>query len=217
MHDQHRSKFARLLGIVERLQSGPRYNVRDLAEEFNVNRRTIFRDIVFLREAGFYITVDEQTQKYRCSGGKSSITIPRFDLVELEALLLAAETSPIRKMGSFSRSLNNATSRLLNKISFAQRETLGKSLGCCEFRIRDDDGGTADAFFRKLRDAAVSCRAIRVQHRECGQLVWEEITPRKLIFENEWRVEAVAAPPQGEKRIRLADIFACEEPAQENK
>lgn len=208
MNDQFRMRFARLLGILERLQSGPRYNVRDLADEFQVNRRTIFRDVRFLRDVGFYIFVDERTKNYRCTGGAGFIAIPRFSPDELEALLLAAEMSPVKKTDFFKEPLNNAICRLLNRLDVCQRASLNKTLGLFRLQLGQDFLPPDEALFRTIRQAASDGRALRVRHLCNGKAVWEEIVPHEITFcDDNWFVGILRGSDGKVRRIKMNDIL----------
>ena len=59
-----RSPLCRLLQIVIALQSDRRPNARDLAEECEVSRRTIFRDLDTIEAAGLQVEYDATRQGY---------------------------------------------------------------------------------------------------------------------------------------------------------
>jgi predicted DNA-binding transcriptional regulator YafY len=211
MNDQFHIRFARLLGILERFQSGPRYNVRDLADEFQVHRRTIFRDIRFLREVGFYISVDEQTKNYRCTGGAGFVAIPRFSSDELETLLLAAEMSPVKKTDLFKEPLNNAICRLLNKLNVSQKTSLNKTLGLFHLQLDKDFLPPNETLFRAIRQAASDGRALRVRYLCNGKAVWEEIVPREIVFcDDNWFVGIQRGTGGKARRIKMNDILTCD-------
>ena len=60
-----RAPLSRLLQIVIALQSDRRPNARELAEECEVSRRTIFRDLETIEAAGLAIQYDATRQGYR--------------------------------------------------------------------------------------------------------------------------------------------------------
>ena len=54
--------------IIGLLQAGRGFNANALALECGVSRRTIFRDIDVLRQAGIPVEFDEQRQRYFITG-----------------------------------------------------------------------------------------------------------------------------------------------------
>ncbi len=61
-------RLERILKLVALLQSGAPYNALQLAEETNVHRRTVFRDVALLRTAGIPIRFDNDTSCYSIVG-----------------------------------------------------------------------------------------------------------------------------------------------------
>ena len=58
-------RLSRLLNLVQLLNNGLQQNARELGELLGVSRRTIFRDIQTLQEAGVPLAYDSISQKYR--------------------------------------------------------------------------------------------------------------------------------------------------------
>lgn len=57
-------RLSRLLKLMDVLQSGRVYNSQELAELCGVSRRTVFRDIAALQEAGLSVLQDESRRGY---------------------------------------------------------------------------------------------------------------------------------------------------------
>lgn len=58
------TRTQRLIRIVQVLQAGRRYDINTLARELGVSRRTIFRDINVLKEAGVACQYNAETESY---------------------------------------------------------------------------------------------------------------------------------------------------------
>lgn len=58
------TRTQRLIRIVQKLQAGRRCDIDSLAEEMNVSRRTIFRDLSVLNESGIGCTYDADSKSY---------------------------------------------------------------------------------------------------------------------------------------------------------
>ena len=63
-----RDRLRRILRVSFLLQRGKKVNCRDLARMMNVSRRTIYRDLGALQEAGLDIVFDQAKGHYRISG-----------------------------------------------------------------------------------------------------------------------------------------------------
>ena len=77
------TRITRLLRVIGLLQGGRGHNVRSLAEQSGVSRRTIFRDLDTLRQAGLSIVFDETLDRYFLPGTQ---VLPPTNLTSEEAL-----------------------------------------------------------------------------------------------------------------------------------
>ncbi len=79
-------RLQRVLRLVHLLQSGKGYNTAALARICGVSRRTVFRDLELLRQAGFQVTFDEAEGCYRLPQPRL-LPPTNFTLEEVLALL----------------------------------------------------------------------------------------------------------------------------------
>src|SRR4051812_7478235 len=77
------TRFSRLLRMIGLLQAGKGHNVNSLALECGVGRRTVFRDLDVLRNAGVPIHLDEAFQVYYLA---ESYVLPSAKFTAEEAL-----------------------------------------------------------------------------------------------------------------------------------
>jgi predicted DNA-binding transcriptional regulator YafY len=84
-------KLHRLLSILRKLDNRERLTPQALAGKFDIDERTIYRDINDLNSAGFSITFDKEANTYRFAD--SDFTLRDFDLNdnELKALLVGRQ------------------------------------------------------------------------------------------------------------------------------
>ncbi len=113
MEEQLPSKLQRVLQILSLIQSGVRLNAGNLAAEVGVSRRTIFRDVNLLREAGIPIYFDEAWDSYRIEQAFRLPRLGRFSDDEIGLLILAAQTSPLHDSPDLSKIIRRAVVRLL--------------------------------------------------------------------------------------------------------
>ena len=62
------SRIVRLLKLIGLLQAGRGFNTEALAQACGVSRRTIFRDLDTLRQAGVPLVYDDENQHYHIPG-----------------------------------------------------------------------------------------------------------------------------------------------------
>ncbi len=79
------ARVSRLVRLISLLQSGKGFNTDQLAHECQVGRRTTFRDLATLREAGVPLHFDQQRQTYRIPGAS---LLPPTSFTSEEALAL---------------------------------------------------------------------------------------------------------------------------------
>lgn len=111
-------KLQRLLKIMLYMESGKPVKASDLAREFGVNKRTIFRDLRTLEEAfHFPYYYDRQRDCYMMVEGSNfslaSITL-NFTPMEALSLLLSTSTLAVQKGTPFERTLQGAREKLLS-------------------------------------------------------------------------------------------------------
>ncbi|NOT02624.1 MAG: WYL domain-containing protein [Phycisphaerales bacterium] len=83
------TRTQRLIRIVQLLQAGRSYDVDALAAEMAISRRTVFRDLNVLREAGVVCSYDAESERY---GIDRSYYLPPVNLTMEEALALLLVT-----------------------------------------------------------------------------------------------------------------------------
>jgi predicted DNA-binding transcriptional regulator YafY len=80
------ARVKRLLQIMLLLHEAEPRSVFGLADQFEVSRRTIFRDVELLREIGFPVTFDHKSQGYELKLEK----VQQFRLLPMEVIALAS-------------------------------------------------------------------------------------------------------------------------------
>jgi len=83
----YRQRIDRLLRIITLIQGGRGWTPRTLAQEMGCTSRTIFRDLVHLRESGIPISYDTGTKQYTMAG---DFHMPPVHLTLDESLALVA-------------------------------------------------------------------------------------------------------------------------------
>jgi predicted DNA-binding transcriptional regulator YafY len=122
-----RLRLWRCLRLLNMLQSRIGYSISYLAREFEVSKRTIYRDIRFLEEAGIPICYDPQ------KGGHIlphhfNLCVSKLSGDELTALLLAGHIFSLSCVREISHSLHQAITKLLAQVPISFRENIDNLL-----------------------------------------------------------------------------------------
>jgi predicted DNA-binding transcriptional regulator YafY len=122
-----RIRLCRCLRLLDILQSRIGYKISYLAREFEVSRRTIYRDIRFLEQAGIPIRYDSE------KGGHAlqrhfKLCVSKFSDDELSALLLAAHVFALSCGRDVSHPVHQAISKLLAQLPMSLCENMGNLL-----------------------------------------------------------------------------------------
>lgn len=107
------SRHARMLRILSQLQAGGCRNIAELAEELNVCRRTVFRDLDTMRQAGIELEYDAGRDCYQLSSQREAVPAPELDVDELTTLVAAVHLSVLSNAPECHEVLRQSISKLL--------------------------------------------------------------------------------------------------------
>ena len=106
-------KVNRLLKLLEMLQTGIAGHVQHLAQELQVSRRTVHRDLALLREAKFPLAFDERLQRYRLITPLQTARPPELAPDEIEAIAAIWSASQVPCDTNLYRAASRAVSKLV--------------------------------------------------------------------------------------------------------
>lgn len=129
------SRFRRTIRLLLYLQSGPRFNAAQLAKEFQVSRRTIFRDMNFLRDMGLPVRFDEEHGGFSLAGEIDIAKEAHVTTDEWFVLLLAAHLSMAAVVPDVAASVRQATAKLLGTLVAEDRQRLCQVLNACSLNL----------------------------------------------------------------------------------
>lgn len=178
------SRVYRLLRLVTMLQGRRSYTVNELAEELQVSRRTVFRDMNMLEMAHIPYYYDPDTKGYRIS---RHFFLPPLNLTFGEALAMLVLTGQAR--GSKRRPLLGQAIRAGIKLENALPAPVRRHVGQLMDRMRvihvpasGHEG--LDAMFDELLGAIAArnvCRLVYISFYERKQIV-VTVHPLRLVF-----------------------------------
>lgn len=130
-----RDRQLRVLRLLSHLQSGTGWTVRDLAARLDVCRRTVFRDLSLLREAGLDVQFDNQWAGYRLVGPGDRVVAPSLEPDELTTLVAAAHLSVLRDLPECRDVLRRSLNKLLGVSPDRVRHDALRLTGACSARF----------------------------------------------------------------------------------
>ena len=132
------TRQARVLRILSHLQSGDGLNANQLARQMDVCRRTIFRDLSLMREAGVDVYFDDDMDCYRLSACNDLVVTPTFELTELTTLVAAVHFSVLQGLPTYSDMLRRSTAKLLSRSPHDVRHSVSRLVNSCSVRTPPD-------------------------------------------------------------------------------
>jgi predicted DNA-binding transcriptional regulator YafY len=184
-------RASRLLRILLLLQNRGRLTSGQLADELEVARRTILRDVDALTEAGLPIIVHQGNQ-----GGielgfnyRTRLTGLAADEAEAMALILTRPMRELEDLG-IADAADRARSKMLEAFPDTVRTHIERARR--QFRVRAAEGGDADPRIAALAEAVRAAKVVRIRANSKSS---RTIHPVRLIAqEGTWSVVDALAP-----------------------
>jgi len=129
----HGCRISRLIRLFALLQSQLGHTASQLAEMLDVTRRTIFRDVKALRDAGLDIRFD-QKRRGLALFDHSSHNGPALTNTELSLLIMAARMSPLWLDKETHIPIARGVAKLVNSASSSIRHQVTDFLASCHVR-----------------------------------------------------------------------------------
>jgi proteasome accessory factor B len=178
------SRIRRLLSLIGLLQAGGERTIEALARRCDVSRRTIFRDLSVLREAGVPLHYDAESERYRIPG---SYYLPptNFTPEEARSLILLCRELGDRSRIPFFAAAHSAMVKLESTLPTRLREQLRRVIGTVEIEPapRNIMQGQ-DAFFGQLLDSLGARLAVRIGYASLAEhsSISTRLCPYRLLF-----------------------------------
>jgi proteasome accessory factor B len=184
-----RRPLERIFKIHSTIQRGRFPNCRQLAEEIEVTRKTIQRDINFMRnELKLPIIYDRSEHGYHYERPLHEFPLMRYSVEDVVALFLARKALEPLQGSPLEASLRDTFKRISETrqgdISFNWSD-LDEA-----FSVKDSGVVPGDLrLFEKLAQAVLECRELRFDYREIDSQEWEARSLRPFhlaAFEGGW-------------------------------
>lgn len=166
------------------LQGGRGHNVEALALACEVSRRTIFRDLEALRQAGVPLGYDEQHQRHRIQG---NYFLPPTNFTPEEALALIVLASDLGEQSQlpFFRPARSAALKLESTLPERLRQRLRSSGGAIKIRLEPTNPlAGQELIYEQLVTALAEHSAVRILYFSpaSGDEVSTRLHPYHLLF-----------------------------------
>jgi predicted DNA-binding transcriptional regulator YafY len=208
------TRFQRVLRLLMYLQSGPRFNAGELAHEFQVSRRTIFRDITVLREMGIPVHFDETSDAYRLAREYRFGRTPQLSPDELATLALAAHLSLTQLVPEMAAGVREATAKLLCAFPESTRTDIVNLLNTTEAEFPASESDVpSSAVLGTILESLRTRRQIRVAVAEARQSrpLETKVSPYRLVASARgWVLEGRSSVHQRTRTFEVSQIRRVE-------
>jgi len=207
------TRICRLLKLVALLQAGREHNVESLALACGVHRRTVFRDLDVLREAGVPLVYDAQKQRYSVNG---TFYLPPTSFTPDEALSLIVLCHEMgdRSQLPFFGSARSAVLKLEGLLPAKLREQLRQVSDAISIDIAPHSGlDGLDPTYQELLRAIGEHRALRIYYESLAerQQICTKLFPYRLLFSRRsWYVIGRSSLHRGVRTFNVGRIRSLE-------
>jgi predicted DNA-binding transcriptional regulator YafY len=170
--------------MIALLQGGKGHNVDALAAHCGISRRTVFRDLEVLRQAGVPLKLDDEFQVYHLAD-TFSLPPTKFTAEEaLAVLVLCHELGDVRQM-PFLAPAHTAAMKLEAGLPTALRKQLRSQADAIQIRLNQVSTiADKSPVYRDLLDAIPARRCVRIQYYSLfdRSVIQTRLSPYRLIF-----------------------------------
>ncbi len=122
-------RIRRCLKLCTLLQTCVGYSAQELAQEAGVSKRTVYRDLRALQDAGIMVRFDEKRSGYVIPH-RFAHRPPELTDDELLMLLLAASTSPLNESFKLRQTIGSSIRKLISRVPTRLQEEATNLLRC---------------------------------------------------------------------------------------
>jgi predicted DNA-binding transcriptional regulator YafY len=196
----------RLFAITVLLQGRRRLRARDLAGEFGVTIRTIYRDVAALSESGVPI-VSLPGQGYELMAG---FTLPPLALTldEAIALALGSRLLAAQARGRLPSASRGALDKIVAVLPDATREQVNRLTEIVDFFALRQGIDLDDPRLLLLQDAIAARRAVRLRYHSYSrdEVTERVVEPARLSYSGAWYLSGWCRLRAGPRDFRIERI-----------
>lgn len=207
-------KIRRLLQLLERLQSGRTHSTNELADHCGVSRRTVFRDIKTLQEAGIQVLYDAARQGYWISS-HSLLPPTNLTLAETLSLLILAQDAGTGNRGvPFQEAARDAALKLQSNLP----SHLGPYASNLAHAVKVQTEPQADLtqgqiHYERMLEGLTTRKKVRIQYHSLAEqtVIQTLLSPYRLLFRRHtWYVIGRTSLHQSVRTFHLGRVQQSE-------
>ena len=203
------NRMDRLFAMVVLLKSRKRLRAEDLAAEFGVSRRTIYRDILALNEAGVPI-VSLPGEGYELMEGYFLPPLV-FNVAEASALVLAARLLRNQAAGRMAQGAGMAMAKITAVLPLRTREEVERLSGVIDFLTPQAQFDLDDPHLVTLQRALREQRVVHLRYhsRDQDATTERDVEPHRLTYsDGVWYLTGYCRLRKAARSFRLSRIEA---------
>lgn len=203
------NRTTRLLRLLQTLEGGGAPTAAKLAKACGVSKRTIFRDLDALRDAGVPIECDRKSGQYSIPG---NFVLPDTNFTPTEALALIVLASEFggKKQVPFYEAAQGAANKIESSLPASLREDLSELKNSIQLVPQGvADLSDKEAIYGQLLVARATRKVVRIEYESLTE--WESITtklrPYQLIYsKHSWYVVGRSSAHREVRTFKLSRI-----------
>jgi predicted DNA-binding transcriptional regulator YafY len=207
------SRIRRLLRLIHLLQGGRAFNTEALALSCEVSRRTIFRDLCLLRDAGVPLVYDELHQGYQVPG---TYFLPPTSFTPEEALALIVLCHDVgcQLPAPFFALARDAAMKVESTLPASLRERIRATGYAVQIQMVPAnrlDG--QETVYERLLQAVTERRSVRIRYRSLAEQeeICTRLHPYRLLFSRRsWYVIGRSSLHRATRTFNVGRIVALE-------
>lgn len=179
------SRIERLVQIIEILQSRRQCSGRDLAEQCQVHRRTIYRDIQVLQDAGMNIIYDDASQNYVFLDQRSLVTSP-LNPDELLSIIVILQAVTDGQSGlPLQHTAQRAVLKLASQLPYGLQADLGALAQSVTLKLDTRHPyESGQEYYQVILQAIRESRSVRIEYESVHEQsdIQTLLSPYRLFF-----------------------------------
>ncbi|MBS0210670.1 MAG: WYL domain-containing protein [Planctomycetes bacterium] len=208
-----KTRIVRLVELISLLQAGPGHTASSLARECGVSRRTIFRDLEILRQAGVPLEFNDDRQRYHVPG---AVLLPPTNFTPQEALALLTicqELGNSRGIPLYGAA-RSAAAKIESSLPSPLRDELREASRAVRIRLGPVNPlAERHDHYDKLLQATQRRKAARITYDSLaeGERIGTKLFPYQLFFNRRsWYVVGRSSLHRAIRTFNIGRICALE-------
>ncbi|MFH1303180.1 MAG: WYL domain-containing protein [Planctomycetota bacterium] len=207
-------RIHRLLKLIALLQSGRVYNSAQLANECDVSRRTVFRDLSTLQESGIYVLYDEEKQGYTLPW-RTILNFKDLTSEEVLALLVLCQNLDKTIVGlPIHQIARSASTKVLNSLPDTLRENVIDAAQSISIWFPPFNPSSCNGIhYKNLFKATIGKKNVRIQYTcpKEQKTISTMLSPYHIFYSNrEWYVVGRSSIDRGIQVLPILKIMKLE-------